>query len=157
MCCVTRDAMEAIAAEMSLSKIQQVTEMVGSKSIVSSNILLSSYGGKIGNVRFGNTCPIDNWLAMISIIEEEKLEQIINRIHSSNVDFAVFLQYIKDKQYAEAKLKLVQWNDIQNEQGTYNFYGNESRFTIFLEFLIAYEMSSSQGTNLVFLLLHFTV
>ena len=77
----------------------------GSKSIASSNIMLPSYGGKIGNVRFGNTCPIDNWLAMISIVEEEKLEQIINRIHSSNVDFAVFLQYIKDKTVCRSQIK----------------------------------------------------
>ena len=87
--------------------------VTGQRNVGSIGIVLPSYGGKVGSANFSNTCPIDNWLAMLGIITEESVDIIINKVHENNVDFVIFLKHIKHKRFMEAKLQLVHWNNIQ--------------------------------------------
>ena len=103
---------------------------------------MPSYGGSIGGIHFSNTCPVDNWLAMLSVIEHSHTTSLIQRLSETRPDFSLLLQHVKDKKFLQAKLHLAKVNSLQLNDRTYDFFGNEKHLTNCLDFMMEYEMIS---------------
>ena len=107
-----------------------------------------SYGGIIEQsnvaVCFSNTCPIDNWLTLFALVAQD-MTPVFNQIieaSKDNTGFILFLNYIKDKEFLQAKLWLANINKIPPIDNKYDFYGNEEQFTHILKLFHEYKMSS---------------
>ena len=107
--------------------------------------MLPSYGGCLRDEYFSNTCPVDNWLAMLTIVSKEKpniYEELCCQVNDDEADLLLLLQYIKTEKFLEAKFILATMNSLVLNAQTYDFYGNESKFTKFMQNFFQYQMSS---------------
>ena len=53
--------------------------------------VLVKYGGQIGSEYFSNTCPVDNFLAMLCLIREEYSESFTGLLNISSDDYSEFI------------------------------------------------------------------
>ena len=68
----------------------------------------------------------------MSIISHEKrvlFEQIISEACQDNSELSLLLQHIRDAKFMQAKFQLSIMNDLNLPNGTYDFFGDESKFT----------------------------
>ena len=108
---------------------------------------LPAYGGTFGGIFFSNTCPLDNWLAMLSVIEKHKLDELIKSTCDINPQFSQLLCYIKMSDFMQAKFYLAELNALQCKNKTFNFFGYESMFTTYMNFMVEYEMMSVSSSD----------
>ena len=101
---------------------------------------LPRWGGKHTingkNYFFSNTCTVDNWLALFSIISSAKPEfynEIVKEYFSQDSDFIAILGLVQKCEYNLAKFKLAKKNNLNLTRDTYDFYGNEH--TLFIKHL----------------------
>ena len=112
---------------------------------------LPSFGGFINlngvPIYLSNTCPVDNWLAVFSMINQFQkplYEAMVEHSTESNTEFSALMILIGQNEFNKAKVELAKMCEIPFIQRTYDFLGDESsRFTKFLKCFLQYEMTST--------------
>ena len=112
---------------------------------------LPSFGGSISlngiQVHFSNTCPVDNWLAIFSMIiqfRQPLYQCMLLYAAENNKGFSILMKLILEREFNKAKVELTKMCKIPFVQRCYDFFGDEmSRFAKFLTFFLQYEMTSS--------------
>ena len=79
---------------------------------------------------------------MLSVIEQHKLDELIKNTCDINPKFSQLLCYIKLSDFMQAEYYLAELNALQCKNKTFNFFGDESMFTKFMNFIVEYEMTS---------------
>ena len=91
------------------------------------------YGGHFGVDHFSNTCPVDNWLALLYSISTDHpviYNDLITNYCQTNAQFSLLLSLIKERKIMESKYHLATMNQLETTtENCYDFYGNESKFT----------------------------
>ena len=117
------------------------------KNTQDDSVFLPSYGGYINvnrkRIYMSNTCPIDNWFAILSVINKQQqalYQQMLQICKENDKKLFSIMELISLQEFNRAKLELACMCNIPLVQNTHNFFGDEvSRFSSFLRIFLQYE------------------